>query len=162
MVFVPQSGSTGGTQVQLYAAGKGIRIQGGTITAREDQVAVLPDEWESLKYLKTTTTEGEFVYVSAPWISKFINLEDVDITDLTTESGKVIVVNDDGTALTTSSGSIFLRTPLVQEIHTDHMFFSDGIGGTYTNGMKTNEYNHLDINYNRIKNAVIDCGAFYD
>lgn len=43
----------------------------------------------------------------------------------------------------------------------DNVLFSDGMGGTTVNGIKTNQYNQFDLNYNRIKNAVIDCGAYY-
>lgn len=56
----------------------------------------------------------------------------------------------------------FLVKPSIIEMNHSHVIFSNGNGGTFTNGIKTNQYNQLDINFNRIKNAVIDCGAFYD
>ncbi|HOJ96925.1 MAG TPA: hypothetical protein PK024_08850 [Methanospirillum sp.] len=58
--------------------------------------------------------------------------------------------------------SNFLTAPNVEESRLYHVIFSDGDKGTFTNGIKTNQYNQFDLHYNQIKNAIIDCGAFYD
>jgi len=56
----------------------------------------------------------------------------------------------------------YLQDPVSESYNINDVIFYSGDGRTFTNGIKTNQYNQLDVNFNRIKNAVIDCGAFYD
>jgi len=60
-----------------------------------------------------------------------------------------------------SGGEDYLTPPSIEVGTSNNVLFSDGDGGTFTNGIKTNEYDQFDVNFNRIKNSIIDCGAFY-
>jgi len=98
--------------------------------------------------------------------SAFVDLSDVTATDV--KEADVFVVDSTGQlvnrnifSLVTQNENLFLRVPLVQSSRVNHVVFSDGDKGTFTNGIKTDEYSRFDLANNKIANAIIDCGAYY-
>lgn len=95
----------------------------------------------------------------------------VDLTDVTATSpsqGDVYVVDATGNlvnrnifSLVGDNGELYLQVPVVEVDRTNHVIFSNGTKGTFTNGIKTDEFKRLDMAHNRIKDAIIDCGAYY-
>jgi len=94
--------------------------------------------------------------------SAFVDLDDVDSSNPRT--GQIYVIDANGNLVNKTVEEVIglaLTAPVQLNPNTNHVLFSNGQGGTFTNGIKTNEYGHFDLNQNRIKNAVIDCGAYY-
>lgn len=94
----------------------------------------------------------------------FKDLSDVIITNPLVD--QVFALNADGYLVNKNISDIFeipegVLTPPEEIPHDYQVLFSNGSGGTFVNGIKTNIYNQMDMNYNRVKNAIIDCGAFY-
>jgi len=56
----------------------------------------------------------------------------------------------------------YLHIPVSDVPNTYDVVFYKGGNVTHTNGIRTNLYKQFDVRWNQIKNAVIDCGAFYE
>jgi len=96
--------------------------------------------------------------------SKFFDLSDVVATN--PQVGDIFCVNANGElenkpAWMFPPDERYVTIPRVEEGREFHIMFSDGSNGSFTNGIRTNRFKQLDMDNNRMRNAVIDCGAYY-
>ena len=94
----------------------------------------------------------------------FFMLSDVKVSD--PYEGDLFALNGDGQLENIRPSQLpldsrYITVPIVMEGRLNHLLFSNGMSGSFTNGIKTDDMNRPDMNYNAIKNARIDCGVYY-
>lgn len=142
----------GNVWVELYAA-----REGNALYNKSDKEVYV---WNGGEWYKFSGSGSG----STPNIANFTDLGDV--LSVNPQVDDIYVVASGGMLVNKSVWELpldirYLTVPTVEPSRMNHILFSDGGNGSFTNGIKTNEYKQLDLNFNRIKNAVIDCGTYY-